>query len=107
MTRPHALSKASLPQIGRTQTQSIFLHTARFSYGTALKVSSLLSKGVSMRNKEPSPIGRLRKHVRARFDAITSEELPQDMRELAEKLLQADPVKPRLDDKKPPRKEDE
>jgi hypothetical protein len=65
------------------------------------KLSSLLGKEVSMRNKEPSPVGRLRKHVRAHFDEITSEELPQDMRELVEKLRQAEQVKP---PKKPPRK---
>jgi len=56
-----------------------------------------------MRNKEPSPVGRLRKHVRARFDEITSEELPRDMRELVEKLRQAEPDKP----KKSPRKEEQ
>ena len=56
-----------------------------------------------MRNYEPRPFGRLRKHVRAPFDAITREELPQDMRELIERLRQAEPVKSPLDDFKPPR----
>ena len=56
-----------------------------------------------MRNYEPRPFGRLRKHVRAPFDTITLEELPQDMRELIEKLRQAEPAKSPLDDFKPPR----
>jgi len=56
-----------------------------------------------MRNYEPRPFGRLRKHVRAPFDAITLEELPRDVRELIEKLRQAEPVKSPLDDFKPPR----
>jgi hypothetical protein len=58
-----------------------------------------------MRNYEPRPFGRLRKHVRAPFDTITLEELPQDMRELIEKLRQAEPAKSPLDDFKPPRSE--
>jgi len=57
-----------------------------------------------MRNKEPSPVGQLRKHVRDRFDDFTSEELPLGMRELVEKLRQAEPIKPA---KNPPRKEDQ
>jgi len=55
-----------------------------------------------MRNIEPSPIGRLRQHVRARFDAITSEELPQDMRELVEKLRQAEAVHARAEGQETP-----
>ena len=58
-----------------------------------------------MRNYEPRPFGRLRKHVRAPFDTFTLEELPQDMRELIEKLRQAEPAKSPLDDFKPPRSE--
>jgi hypothetical protein len=54
-----------------------------------------------MRDKEPRPIGRLSKHVRALFDAVTREELPQAMRQLVDKLQQAEPVKPPRDDKKP------
>ena len=38
------------------------------------------------------PIGRLRKHVRDTFDAITREELPQRLRELVEKSRYAEPV---------------
>jgi hypothetical protein len=60
-----------------------------------------------MRNKEPGPIGRLRKQVRALFDVITREELPQNVRELVEKLRQVEPVKPPLNDKKPPRSDDQ
>jgi hypothetical protein len=59
-----------------------------------------------MRN-EPRPIGRLRNHARAPFDAITREELPEHLRELIEKLRQAEPVKSPLNeppnDKRPPR----
>jgi hypothetical protein len=82
----------------------IFLHTALL-YGTAQKFRRCPIKGGIMRNKEPSPIGRLRKHVRARFDAITNEELPQEMRDLVEKLRQAELVKPPFKNRKPHRKE--
>ena len=58
-----------------------------------------------MRNNERCPIGRLRKHVRAPFDAITHEELPEYLRELVEQLRQAEPVKSALNDGKPPRGE--
>jgi hypothetical protein len=60
-----------------------------------------------MRNKKPRPIGCLRKQVRALFDAITREELPQNVRELVENCGQAEPVKPPLNDKKAPRSDDQ
>jgi len=60
-----------------------------------------------MLNSEPCPIGRLSEQVRAPFDAITREELPQNVRELVEKLRQAEPIKPALNGKKPPRSDDQ
>ena len=59
-----------------------------------------------MRDNELHPIGRLRRHTRARFDAITQESLPEHMRDLVDKLRQAEPVKSPLNDKKPPSSED-
>ena len=60
-----------------------------------------------MPNDEPHPIGRLRRHARAPFDAITREELPQDMRQLVKRLREAEPVKSPLIDKQPPGREDQ
>jgi len=59
-----------------------------------------------MRYNVPRPIGRLRKHARATFDAIAREELPQNIRELVEKLRQAELAKVPLDHEKAPRRKD-
>jgi hypothetical protein len=59
-----------------------------------------------MHDNELHPIGRLRRHTRARFDAITRETLPELMRDLVEKLRQAEPVKSPLNDKMPAGSED-
>jgi hypothetical protein len=59
-----------------------------------------------MHDNELHPIGRLRRHPRARFDAITRETLPEHMRDLVEKLRQAEPAKSPLNDMKPVRSED-
>jgi hypothetical protein len=53
------------------------------------------------------PIGRLRKHVRATYDGITREELPEHLRELVEKLRQAESVKAPLKKRKPSPRDDQ
>jgi hypothetical protein len=58
-----------------------------------------------MRYNVPRPIGRLR-IARATFDAIAREELPQNIRELIEKLRQAELAKVPLDHEKAPRRKD-
>jgi hypothetical protein len=54
-----------------------------------------------MHDNELRPIGRLRRHARASFDAITRESPPEHMRDLIEKLRQTEPVKPPLNHKRP------